>query len=90
MFSSRWSRILIGESRRNGGLYHCMLRLERETRVELATLCLGSRCSTTELLPLAPMIARRRGADPSWRPRRAQAVRTANVPDLTGCVRRLY
>ncbi len=26
--------------------------LERETRIELATLCLGSRCSTTELLPL--------------------------------------
>jgi hypothetical protein len=25
--------------------------LERETRLELATLCLGSRCSTTELLP---------------------------------------
>ena len=24
---------------------------ERETRLELATLCLGSRCSTTELLP---------------------------------------
>ena len=27
-----------------------MLVLERETRVELATLCLGSRCSTTELV----------------------------------------
>ena len=26
-------------------------RVERETRIELATLCLGSRCSTTELLP---------------------------------------
>jgi Amt family ammonium transporter len=26
--------------------------LERETRIELATLCLGSKCSTTELLPL--------------------------------------
>jgi hypothetical protein len=25
--------------------------LERETRLELATLCLGSRCSTAELLP---------------------------------------
>ncbi len=38
-----------------------MLVLERETRVELATLCLGSRCSTTELLPLGPMMAWRRG-----------------------------
>ena len=27
-------------------------QLERETRIELATLCLGSKCSTTELLPL--------------------------------------
>ena len=27
-------------------------KMERETRLELATLCLGSRCSTTELLPL--------------------------------------
>ncbi len=27
------------------------LTMERETRLELATLCLGSRCSTTELLP---------------------------------------
>ena len=26
--------------------------MERETRFELATLCLGSRCSTAELLPL--------------------------------------
>ena len=26
--------------------------LERETGIEPATLCLGSRCSTTELLPL--------------------------------------
>ncbi len=29
------------------------VQLERETRIELATLCLGSKCSTTELLPLA-------------------------------------
>ena len=28
------------------------VQLERETRIELATLCLGSKCSTTELLPL--------------------------------------
>jgi hypothetical protein len=28
--------------------------VERETRLELATLCLGSRCSTTELLPPKP------------------------------------
>ena len=35
--------ILAGErGRRKGGLYHYMLGLERETRVELATLCLGS------------------------------------------------
>jgi hypothetical protein len=29
-----------------------LLRLERETRFELATLALARRCSTTELLPL--------------------------------------
>ena len=29
--------------------------VERETRIELATLCLGSKCSTTELLPLGHM-----------------------------------
>ena len=29
--------------------------MERETRIELATLCLGSKCSTTELLPLLYM-----------------------------------
>ena len=27
-------------------------QLERETGIEPATLCLGSKCSTTELLPL--------------------------------------
>jgi hypothetical protein len=32
------------------------LTVERETRLELATLCLGSRCSTTELLPLAGLL----------------------------------
>ena len=42
-----------GESLRIRSYYHYMWELERETRVELATLCLGSRCSTTELLPLA-------------------------------------
>jgi hypothetical protein len=26
-------------------------KMERETRFELATTCLGSKCSTTELLP---------------------------------------
>ena len=31
-----------------------MLALEREKGLEPSTLCLGSRCSTTELLPLAP------------------------------------
>ena len=32
--------ILAGErGRRKGGLYHYMLGLERETRLELATLC---------------------------------------------------
>ena len=40
--------------------HHCegfrvRLELERETRIELATLCLGSKCSTTELLPLNPV-----------------------------------
>ena len=38
-----------GTGRREGSYYHCMLGLERETRLELATLCLGSRCSTTEV-----------------------------------------
>ena len=33
-------------------LTHVGKEMERETRLELATLCLGSRCSTTELLPL--------------------------------------
>ena len=31
-------------------------RVERETGIEPATLCLGSRCSTTELLPLTPRL----------------------------------
>ena len=42
-----------------------MFRLERETRVELATpaalraiLCLGSRCSTTELLSMSKSTSR--------------------------------
>ena len=33
------------------GLLQFGLRLERETGIEPATLCLGSKCSTTELLP---------------------------------------
>jgi hypothetical protein len=31
--------------------------MERETRLELATLALARRCSTTELLPLSKRIA---------------------------------
>ena len=36
---------------RSGGKDMAKSGNKRETRLELATLCLGSRCSTTELLP---------------------------------------
>ncbi len=36
------------------------MNLERETRVELATLCLGSRYATIVLLPPSPFTAQRR------------------------------
>ena len=64
--------------------------LERETGIEPATLCLGSRCSTTELLPLTPRLvphpitsSARRCPDsqPSWRHRlTAQRRRVTNPP----------
>ena len=45
------SKLSEGFMRYLGSSYDSKGRVERETRLELATLCLGSRCSTTELLP---------------------------------------
>ena len=45
---------LHGNDRRRRG--NARISVERETGIEPATLCLGSRCSTTELLPLTPSL----------------------------------
>ena len=43
------------ETVENGRLYHSKLGLERETRVELATLCLGSLCRAFRIYPKLQM-----------------------------------
>ena len=76
------------DGRRHGDHYTLQIGLERETRLELATLCLGSRCSTTELLPLAgphrPAPARSHSISlPARRQRRHEP--GAPLTQLSGC-----